>query len=825
MNTKELPMFSKTILGPLLQGIEQIDMLLAMFKNIDSALEDHYKAIAKIHSNFILNENDQNPLSKALFSVKSYLYDWTNGLIELQHHLKHDIEDPLILYSEIIRKTISELELESKCSVDTLNLCYKKFEDCKVKYYKDSETYEGMCNIEIKESHRTNFAINKDKMKLTIEEDMIKCLSSEQQANEYLEIFTTETMKILHQIKKNEESRVYFTKTITEKYLFYAGVYYKMLQDNIQNIGKKFQTVSCIYDYDEIFRKIEKTMPKKISFETYKEYMIRTGPPALQEPEIISRTLDLLLEKKESDAANCERMMQILDSTNGKEQFIIELERRKWKKKIGLVEITKLAEMFKKIINELGSSERSNVLFITLLDIAERIHTNHKGKKKFLYEFLMADSSLNEDTRWLNIIETIIQRKLSYELQSSDKKLKARKSQGFFRKLANKLSTNKDSPKDFIERKIAVEVLNDISMKMWRYAIDFSMAKSVIQTFAIKYELASELVIEILSLLHQPSSVYKKKRRSFMVTIVLPFQLALPYLSPQECIPLLFLKKSCNEILKMRIYKKCLIEIHPKSIETRKCLWINTLKDYFPKKTYDEFAGMSKNPDIIEKYYYIIDMDVFRSYQDNSELQDGLKRILKVYANYNPVIGYCQGMNFIAGTFLILFEDESVAFMLFCAFIEKFKMKELLGENMKRLKCFFYQLDKLAEMKFPKFYSILVELDMLSSNYSSSWFLTVFSSCLQERKEVLYEIWDYFLVKGWKFVFRVALHLLMSNMENNIQKLSEDNIRIFNAESIFNEQVLSNDFAKTANKIKVTSYLLEHLEKDFSLVLEESKCN
>ncbi|OMJ87406.1 hypothetical protein SteCoe_10914 [Stentor coeruleus] len=825
MNKEGLSMFSKTVLGPLLQGVEQIDMLLAMFKNIDTAFEDHHKAIAKIHSNFILDENDQNPLSKALFSVKSYLYDYTNGLLELLNHIKHDIEDPLVLYSEIIRKTINELEIETKCSVDTLNLCYKKFEDCKIAYYKNSETYEGMCNMEIKESHRTSFALNKDKMKLTIEEDMIKFLSAEQQANEYLEIFTTETMKILQQIKKNEESRVYFTKTIAEKYLFYAGVYYKILQDSIQNISKKFQNVSCLYDSDEVIRKIQNFMPKKIIAETYKDYMIRTGPPALQESEIISRTLDLLLEKKESDAANCERMMQILDSTNGKEQFIIELEKRKWKRSIGLVEITKLAEMFKKIINELGSSERSNVLFITLLDIAERIHTKYKGKKKFLYEFLIADSNLNEDSRWLNVIETIIERKLNYELKLTEKKLRSHKSQGFFRKLANKLSTSKESSINIIERKIAVEVLNDISMKMWRYAIDFSMAKSVIQTFAIKYEIASELVIEILSLLHQPSSVYKKKRRSFMVTIVLPFQLALPYLSPQECIPLLFLKKSCNEILKMRIYKKCLIEIQPKSIEIRKSLWINALKDYFPKKTYDELAGLCKNQEIIEKYYYIIDMDVFRSYQDNIDIQDGLKRILKVYAAYNPSIGYCQGMNFIAGTFLILFEDESVAFMLFCAFLEKFKMKELLGESMKRLKCFFYQLDKLAEMKFPKFYSILVELDMLSNNYSSSWFLTVFSSCLQERKEVLYEVWDYFLVKGWKFAFRVALHLLISNMECNQQRLSEDNIRIFNAESIFNEKVLSNDFAKTANKIKVTSYLLEHLEKDFSLVLEESKCN
>lgn len=36
--------------------------------------------------------------------------------------------------------------------------------------------------------------------------------------------------------------------------------------------------------------------------------------------------------------------------------------------------------------------------------------------------------------------------------------------------------------------------------------------------------------------------------------------------------------------------------------------------------------------------------------------------ILRAYAVYNPQIEYCQGMNYLAGLLLLVFEDAEVAF-------------------------------------------------------------------------------------------------------------------------------------------------------------------
>jgi len=39
-----------------------------------------------------------------------------------------------------------------------------------------------------------------------------------------------------------------------------------------------------------------------------------------------------------------------------------------------------------------------------------------------------------------------------------------------------------------------------------------------------------------------------------------------------------------------------------------------------------------------------------------------LVSLLKTYAFYNPEIEYCQGMNFIVGFLLMIFNDEETAF-------------------------------------------------------------------------------------------------------------------------------------------------------------------
>ncbi|OMJ93476.1 hypothetical protein SteCoe_3598 [Stentor coeruleus] len=816
MNAIDFLDFSNILLNPLSQGITQLDSLINIFQKLDNSLTAHMESISKINSDFIIQDTDSQ-LYKPLLSIKTYLQNWSSGIGNLLNHLKQDVEEPLITFSEKIKKTQQNLENEVKITTDSMNLCYTKFQDNLEKYYQNSENYEKLSNTETDINKN-----NKEKTKVLIDEYMNKCFEAENQANEYQEIFENESSKIIKKVWKNEENRVGIIKNHVGNYLCYANFYYNTMKDSIEIMFSSFQEVTCARNKDEYFNRYYEAMPKRIVFEKYEDYKKRMGVFIVQEYDVIKCTLDLLIEQKMSKNANVEKLMKIIDDNDDwKESFVLELESRELSNGIGIVEIGQMAGIFKKIIDKLSYSERNNLILMKVLELAERIYIDYCGNVKYLYEFLIADSNLNEDLRWLNLIETLIQKKLSQKMQTSEKQT----SPSLFQLLASKFITSQAIEDDSIARKIAIQVLYDISMKMWKYAIDSEMAKSVIQTFAIKYTIGIYPLIEILSLLHQPSRAHQKKNNQFQTRVFLPFELCMPFLNAKECLSLILLKKSYFGLLKKKYYEKCSIEIFPKSLKTRGELWISALKDYFPSLIYRDVVEDLETIEIPDKYESIIEMDVLRSYHDDSNMKKSLTRILKIYTAFNPFIGYCQGMNFIAGTFLSLFKNEELSFFCLCGFIEKFNMKRFLGEDMKNLLLFFFQLDKLLEIKNPQLYKMLVDIGMFSRNYSSSWFLTVFSSSLQHRIDILYEIWDFFLVKGWKYAFRVALHLLFSNIKSIKNKICEDDIKMLSPENIFCEEVLNNNFARSANKIKVTSHLLEHLEKNFAMILEQANCN
>jgi hypothetical protein len=51
--------------------------------------------------------------------------------------------------------------------------------------------------------------------------------------------------------------------------------------------------------------------------------------------------------------------------------------------------------------------------------------------------------------------------------------------------------------------------------------------------------------------------------------------------------------------------------------------------------------------------------------------QAALRRVLRAYSYYDPEVGYCQGMNFIAGMFLTIMSEEEAFWLLVCKFLPR----------------------------------------------------------------------------------------------------------------------------------------------------------
>ncbi|KAJ7471030.1 rab-GTPase-TBC domain-containing protein [Mycena latifolia] len=138
-----------------------------------------------------------------------------------------------------------------------------------------------------------------------------------------------------------------------------------------------------------------------------------------------------------------------------------------------------------------------------------------------------------------------------------------------------------------------------------------------------------------------------------------------------------------------------------------------------------------------------------------------LRRVLTAYSRRNPAVGYCQGMNLVTSTLLLVHADEEEAFWGLAAIVEKILPEDFFSPSLLPSRaCPLVLLDYVKEYT-PKLHAHLDDLGVDLPAICFSWFLSLFTDCLPV--ETLFRVWDVFLVDGLDVLFRVALAILRSN--------------------------------------------------------------
>ncbi|XP_954951.1 uncharacterized protein TA03610 [Theileria annulata] len=173
------------------------------------------------------------------------------------------------------------------------------------------------------------------------------------------------------------------------------------------------------------------------------------------------------------------------------------------------------------------------------------------------------------------------------------------------------------------------------------------------------------------------------------------------------------------------------------------------------------------------EYSSIINIDVprlsnyslisFRTFPElkvfNKESQNQLHRILSAYGNYQPEIGYCQGMNFVAGLLLLVSGfNEKEAFVAFVGLMNEFKLLEFYKPSFPVIKLYTAGFENLLKRLSPQLYDHLKKEDVSVSVFLNQWFLTLFVASLPLRTVVA--LWDYMLYNGLSSVLTVSLGLM-----------------------------------------------------------------
>eukprot|EP00088_Acartia_fossae_P018268 TRINITY_DN20539_c0_g1_i4.p1 TRINITY_DN20539_c0_g1~~TRINITY_DN20539_c0_g1_i4.p1 ORF type:complete len:301 (+),score=32.21 TRINITY_DN20539_c0_g1_i4:53-955(+) len=129
-------------------------------------------------------------------------------------------------------------------------------------------------------------------------------------------------------------------------------------------------------------------------------------------------------------------------------------------------------------------------------------------------------------------------------------------------------------------------------------------------------------------------------------------------------------------------------------------------------------------------------------------LQTSLYKVLKAFANSNPTIGYCQGLNYITGLLLLITKDEESSFWLLKTLVDKI-LPEYYSVNMPGLITDSRVLAELARKNIPQISNHIDALQVPWALLSSKWFICLFVDVLPV--ETVLRIWDCLFAEGSKF--------------------------------------------------------------------------
>ena len=189
--------------------------------------------------------------------------------------------------------------------------------------------------------------------------------------------------------------------------------------------------------------------------------------------------------------------------------------------------------------------------------------------------------------------------------------------------------------------------------------------------------------------------------------------------------------------------------------------------------------------------------------------ENSLFNVLKAFWNIDDEIGYCQGMNYIAGFLLINTDfNEKNAFLLLVSIFSNtfskrkkniFSLRGLYFEEFPLLYFYIFIFDDLLGKYVPKLRNHLLNLDITNDIWIIKWFQTALTIILPINWSK--KLWDNIFASDFFFIIKFSISLCLS-LSNDLLKL--------------NEQQLIMDYFRNIQAIPM-SYDNPFLEKKFDI--------
>ena len=308
----------------------------------------------------------------------------------------------------------------------------------------------------------------------------------------------------------------------------------------------------------------------------------------------------------------------------------------------------------------------------------------------------------------------------------------------------------------------------------------------------------------------------------------------LSYLSYEDYLKLQFASKKFYTLLKSKtIRKKYLLNSQITNKEQllfyESNIKINKLKNNLLKelldykissKIYSNILSLAKKAESKDnKYKKVleeINRDIHRTfYTDKFKKGNGksiLINVLSALAFIRPEIGYCQGMNFIAGALIELIDEEEKIFWIFLSFIDNIDMNLLYLKNMPDYSIRVFQLNYFIKLYFPELFNHFKKNQITPDIIFSKWILTIFANYMPFT--TLYKIWDLFIIDKWKAIFRISI-ILLDTMKEQLMQFDLNHFCLFFKSKEIKESVKYNYICQRYDDYKISNKKLSELKEEF----------
>jgi TBC1 domain family member 6 len=172
---------------------------------------------------------------------------------------------------------------------------------------------------------------------------------------------------------------------------------------------------------------------------------------------------------------------------------------------------------------------------------------------------------------------------------------------------------------------------------------------------------------------------------------------------------------------------------------------------------YSDILKSQYQADLVE----VIKIDIPRTFPENIYFdmhKNELFNVLIAFAHQNSSIGYCQGLNYIAGLILIVTKDELASFFLLKHLVENVA-NEYHSRTMFGLQRDIHVITEFIKLREPLLNEKINELGLPWAVILTKWLICLYAETLPI--ETVFRVWDVMFAEGYKIIFRTALAIIL----------------------------------------------------------------